>query len=594
MSKQIPELTIVPTPTAGQESIIETVVARHDNAATSRMTLAQIFTLGSISGAIKSALDTLSGLIAGNTSSINSLSTNKLDKVGALRTWLTIDKAIRVNHTGDEEYFSWTTTQVVWFDSNGMPIPVTPTVDINWLAEKQSPVSDDTIVIYDSQSSSNKKLSLANVYGWKMTAFWSITKWDIIYVSPQSKIASANEQSELWINWPNQLLSSPISVIHRKLTDTNFITLACWNVTWAPNNWHIYSVVWTNTTNSYSYSDNKLLLGLSTSQTLRSTKTTFIDSTRFLLLRYTRLDTWVYHYLDMSVCTLSAWVLSNGSAFNVYTSALNGTAVSTYTASMCDTNIFMLFSTTTANNVWIYSISWSTITAWSAITSTESYNDSCFVSTNKVLATSGSVARLFTYNGVSLVQWNSLSLGATYSNYRLIDIWSSKSLFIWDTGGSTQAFIIDASWSTPTKWTTYTIATWVHTTTDVCVSSNMAMTIIWWTLVYKLYINGNVITSYTERTLSTAIWWETACICREWFMYWRSVNTAQIQQYFTKPITPFTKIGVSDWTYSDAQTANFISSWPVYWLSWLQTWESYSKSWITIWTNTSATSIYVN
>ena len=53
MSKQIPELDIIATPTAGQESIIETVVARHDTYATSRMTLAQIFTLGSISGSIR-------------------------------------------------------------------------------------------------------------------------------------------------------------------------------------------------------------------------------------------------------------------------------------------------------------------------------------------------------------------------------------------------------------------------------------------------------------------------------------------------------------------------------------------------------------
>ena len=76
---QIPEIPLITTPTAGQESIIEAVVARHDTYATSRMTLAQIFTLGSISGAIKSALDTLSGLIAGNTSSINTLSSTKLN-----------------------------------------------------------------------------------------------------------------------------------------------------------------------------------------------------------------------------------------------------------------------------------------------------------------------------------------------------------------------------------------------------------------------------------------------------------------------------------------------------------------------------------
>ena len=79
MAKQIPELDIIATPTAGQESIIETVVARHDTYETSRMTLAQIFTLGSISGSIKVALDALSTLISGNTTSINTLSSTKLN-----------------------------------------------------------------------------------------------------------------------------------------------------------------------------------------------------------------------------------------------------------------------------------------------------------------------------------------------------------------------------------------------------------------------------------------------------------------------------------------------------------------------------------
>jgi len=102
MSKQIPELDIIPTPTAGQESIIETVVARHDTYATSRMTLAQIFTLGSISGAIKSALDTLSGLIAGNTSSINT----KLNISGGTRTGLTANRALITDASGVETYLT--------------------------------------------------------------------------------------------------------------------------------------------------------------------------------------------------------------------------------------------------------------------------------------------------------------------------------------------------------------------------------------------------------------------------------------------------------------------------------------------------------
>ena len=127
MAKQIPELDIIPTPTAGQESIIETVVARHDTYATSRMTLAQIFTLGSISGAIKSALDTLSGLIAGNTSSINT----KLNIAGGTRTGLTANRALITDASGVETYLTGTTTQVIGFDGAGKPIAITPTVDIH-------------------------------------------------------------------------------------------------------------------------------------------------------------------------------------------------------------------------------------------------------------------------------------------------------------------------------------------------------------------------------------------------------------------------------------------------------------------------------
>ncbi len=106
MAKQIPELDIIATPTAGQESLIETVVARHDTYATSRMTLAQIFTLGSISGSIKVALDALSALIATNTSNISTLSTTKLNVVGGTRTGLTADRVLITNASGVETYMS--------------------------------------------------------------------------------------------------------------------------------------------------------------------------------------------------------------------------------------------------------------------------------------------------------------------------------------------------------------------------------------------------------------------------------------------------------------------------------------------------------
>ena len=158
MSKQIPELTIITTPTAGQESIIETVVARHDTYATSRMTLAQIFTLGSISGSIKVALDALSSLIATNTSDITNLGTNKLDKNAATRTWLTANRAIITDGTGVETYLTGTTTQVIGFDGAGKPIAVTPTPDINGLTEKTSTIgATDMLMMYDVAGGANKK-----------------------------------------------------------------------------------------------------------------------------------------------------------------------------------------------------------------------------------------------------------------------------------------------------------------------------------------------------------------------------------------------------------------------------------------------------
>lgn len=165
MSKQIPELTIIPTPTAGQESIIETVVARHDTYATSRMTLAQIFTLGSISGSIKVALDTLSGLIAGNTSSINTLSSTKLNIAWGTRTGLTANRALITDASGVETYLTGTTTQVIGFDGAGKPTAVTPSVDIHWQTQKSYPVWADELLISDSEASfANKRITISKIW----------------------------------------------------------------------------------------------------------------------------------------------------------------------------------------------------------------------------------------------------------------------------------------------------------------------------------------------------------------------------------------------------------------------------------------------
>lgn len=179
MSKQIPELTIIPTPTAGQESLIETVVARHDTYATSRMTLAQIFTLGSISGAIKSALDTLSGLIAGNTSSINTLSSTKLNIAWGTRTGLTAKAVVATDASGNEVLITGTVWQQIGFDASNNPVAITPTVDIAGLTSKTTPIGADQLIISDSEASwANKKVTIDSIR-WDGAMFWDGSDGDL-------------------------------------------------------------------------------------------------------------------------------------------------------------------------------------------------------------------------------------------------------------------------------------------------------------------------------------------------------------------------------------------------------------------------------
>lgn len=152
MAKQIPELTNIPTPVAGNETNIETVVAKHSDGSTFRMFLSQIFSLAAISWAIKIAMDALQTQITSNTNSITSLGTTKLNAASQLRTWLTANRWLITDNSGNEGYLTGTTAQVVWFDSNGKPIPVTPSMDIQGLTTKNTPITADKIPIYDSES----------------------------------------------------------------------------------------------------------------------------------------------------------------------------------------------------------------------------------------------------------------------------------------------------------------------------------------------------------------------------------------------------------------------------------------------------------
>ena len=121
------------------------------------MTLAQIFTLATVSGSIKTALDGLSALIAGNTSSINT----KLNIAGGTRTGLTANRALITDASGVETYLTGTTTQVIGFDGAGKPVAVTPSVDIGELPSKTTPVGADQLLLSDSEAGGvNKKIDI--------------------------------------------------------------------------------------------------------------------------------------------------------------------------------------------------------------------------------------------------------------------------------------------------------------------------------------------------------------------------------------------------------------------------------------------------
>ena len=123
------------------------------------MTLAQIFTLGSISGAIKSALDTLSGLIAGNTSSINTLSSTKLNIAWGTRTWLTAKAVVTTDASGNEVMITGTVGQQIGFDGTNTPVALTPTVNITGLSTATTVLDTDEYIQYNQTAVANRKVT---------------------------------------------------------------------------------------------------------------------------------------------------------------------------------------------------------------------------------------------------------------------------------------------------------------------------------------------------------------------------------------------------------------------------------------------------
>lgn len=96
---------------------------------------------------------------------------------------MTANRALITDASGVETYLTGTTTQVIGFDGAGKPIAVTPTVDINGLTNKPTPIGDDEAVIWDSVALANKK---------------SLLK-DIVMISEQTAQSAFTGDSDLFV-----------------------------------------------------------------------------------------------------------------------------------------------------------------------------------------------------------------------------------------------------------------------------------------------------------------------------------------------------------------------------------------------------------
>ena len=222
--RKIPDITIIPTPTAGQETDIETVVAKHSTYANYRMTLAQIFTLGSISGAIKVALDALTTAIWANTTAI----TTKLNTIGWTRTGLTANRAIITDATGVETYLTGTTTQVIGFDGAGKPTAVTPSVDIHGQTQKIAPKSSDEFLIADSENGFVIKRILLSSW---LSPFWNGSDGNVT-ISTNTTLVRDMYYQDLTINSTIVLNPNGYRVYVAGTLTNNGIIRRNWNAWW--------------------------------------------------------------------------------------------------------------------------------------------------------------------------------------------------------------------------------------------------------------------------------------------------------------------------------------------------------------------------
>lgn len=212
------------------------------------------------------------------------------------------------------------------------------------------------------------------------------------------------------------------------------------------------------------------------------------------------------------VCSISwgtwtVWTITAGSAIS--------TAQTILTVCQVDTDKYAIFSLSNSARLWICSVSGTTITYWSVVVPSINLNAMEYVSNGKIVGTNWTNARIYTISGTVPTEQASFSMVNVYTSPSLTTYTPTAwyVIFSGTTWGNTEAFIMDCTGTTPTKWTTLVVKTWsVHTTNGLWFGTDVVI-VSAWNIYSYLSVTGTTLEIKNVITITDTISW------RKWYLY---------------------------------------------------------------------------
>ena len=149
------------------------------------------------------------------------------------RKAMTANRLLYIDASGNEQELPYGTSGQVLTAVNGTTTPIwaSPSVDINWLTEKQAFEAWDFVVVYDVWSSTNKKQKISRLF----SSFWDGSDWDVI-ISTDTTIVRDMYYRDLTINSTKVLNPNGYKIYVSGTLTNNGIIRRNWN-SWANGSW---------------------------------------------------------------------------------------------------------------------------------------------------------------------------------------------------------------------------------------------------------------------------------------------------------------------------------------------------------------------